>query len=59
MGYEDIGVILCQFNFIVCRPVIFDAEHVRDQVEDRIANLHLFVPEFVRRSDTLRIQERY
>jgi len=51
VGHQHVVVILCQFDLVVSRPVILDPKHVRDQVKDRIADLHLLVPEPVRRRD--------
>ena len=38
---------MTQLDLVKGRAVILHAEHVRDEVEDRIADLHLLVPEFV------------
>ena len=47
VGHEDVYVLTRKLNFIECRPVVLDPEPVRDQVEECIADLYLFVPEFV------------
>jgi len=49
VGDEDVDVVFAEFYLIVRYPVVFHAEHVRDQVEDRVLQLELFVPESVGR----------
>ena len=51
VGHEHVIPAGCQFDRIVGRAVILHAEHVRDQVEDRIPDLHPLVSERVRGVD--------
>ena len=49
VGHQHIVITRrSQFDLVKGRAVILNAEHVRDEVEDRIADLHLLVPELIR-----------
>jgi len=51
VGHQHVVVTRSQFDLVVRYPVILDPQHVGDQMKHRVANLHLLVPEFVRRRD--------
>ena len=49
--HEHVIPARCEFDHIVGRAVILHAEHVGDEVEDRVTVLHPLVPERVRGVD--------
>jgi len=55
VGHEHVIVAAGKLDLVEGRSVILGPEHVRDQVEDRVAVLHLLVPEPVGRRDAGRV----
>jgi len=51
VGHQHVVVIPCQLDLVVSRPVILDPQHVGDQVEYCIPDLHILIPERVRRNN--------
>jgi len=55
VGHEHVGMIARELDLVVGRAVVLRPEHVGNQVEDRIPELHVLVPELVGGRDRGRV----
>ena len=51
VGHEHVIPFFCDLDLVIRNAVVLGPEHVRDQVEDRVTDLDMLVPEAVRSLD--------